>query len=424
MPADGARAIAPGFPEARPRVVVTGMGAITAAGRGVAALDARLRGSATCIREIGLFDTSGLRVHVAGEVDLPADVPGLPRAARVRASRSDRLALIALAAALERAGLSRDLAGLDRERVGVAIGTSTGGMLETETYFGERVAGRRTGAWRTKLAAAAVAAPADLVAGATGALGPRLAPSTACSSSAIAIALAAGWIRTGAADVAIAGGTDALARMTLTGFHALQALSPEPCRPFDVERRGLTLGEGAGILVLESEEHARARGAAIAAEVAGAGLSCDASHLTAPHPESRGAIQALAGALADARVAPESIAYVNAHGTGTPQNDACESTAIRAVLGGAAERVPVSSTKGLIGHLLGAAGAVEAIATVLAMAGGFAPPTIGLRRTDPACGLDFVPGAPRALPIAVAVSNSYGFGGNNCSLVLRRLPDG
>ena len=207
--------------------------------------------------------------------------------------------------------------------------------------------------------------------------------------------------------------------MTFTGFHSLQAMSPEPCRPFDVERRGLTLGEGAGILVLESEDHARRRGARVFGEIAGAGISCDASHLTAPHPESRGAILALSSALRDAAVAPAAIDYVNAHGTGTPQNDLSESTALKRVLGEAAARVPVSSIKGLIGHLLGAAGAVEAIATLVALADGVVPPTTGLRETDPACGLDFVPGAARHRPLAIAVSNSYGFGGNNCSLVLR-----
>lgn len=400
------------------RVVVTGIGAITAAGPGVAALRAALHGERTCIGEVTLFDTGGLKTHIAGEVrELPA-TRLLPRVARARASRSDRFALLATEEALADARIDVPL--VDTARIGVAIGSSTGGMLETESYYRARLAGEPPRAWRKRLAAATVAAPTDLVAAVLGTRGPRLAPSTACSSGAIALALAASWIRVGRVDVAIAGGADALARMTYTGFHALQALSSEPCRPFDRERRGLSLGEGAGIVILESETHARARGAPVLAELAGAGLSCDASHPTAPHGEARGAVLALEAALRDANAAPSDIDYVNAHGTGTVQNDASETFALRRVLGASAERVAVSSTKALIGHLLGAAGAVEAIVTILAIADGWAPPTLHLSEPDPACDLDYVPNVGRKLTIAAALSNSYGFGGNNCSLVLRR----
>lgn len=404
--------------EPRTRVVVTGIGAITAAGPEVGALRAALHGEQTCIGDVTLFDTDGLRVHIAGEVREIPEPRLLPRAARVRASRSDRFAVLAAEEALAHAGIALPLA--DSGRVGVAIGSSTGGMLETESYFRARLTAQSTRVWRKHLAAATVAAPTDLVAAVLRARGPRLSPSTACSSGAIALALAASWIRSGMVDVAIAGGADALARMTYTGFHALQALSSEPCRPFDRERRGLSLGEGAGILVLESEHHARARGAAALAELAGAGLSCDASHPTAPHVEARGAVLALAGALRDAGVGPGSIQYVNAHGTGTVQNDASETLALQRVLGEAALRVPVSSTKALIGHLLGAAGAVEAIATIIAIEDRWAPPTLHLHEPDAACDLDHVPNRGRSLDISTAVSNSYGFGGNNCSLVLRR----
>ncbi|MEW6273189.1 MAG: beta-ketoacyl-[acyl-carrier-protein] synthase family protein [Thermodesulfobacteriota bacterium] len=410
--------MAPSDEAPRTRVVVTGMGAVTAAGPDVPALRAALHGDTTCIRRVTLFDTSGLRVHVAGEVSALPRPALLPRAALVRASRSDRLALLALEEALQRSGL--ELPWTAPERVGVAVGSSTGGMLEIEGYRGERLRGGPVRRLRPHLAAATVAAPCGLVAAATGALGPRSAPSTACSSGAIALATAAAWIRAGAADVVLAGGTDALARMTFSGFHALQALSPDPCRPFDATRQGLTLGEGAGIVIMESERHARARGARVLAELAGAGMSCDASHPTAPHAEARGAALALAAALRDADATPEQIDYVNAHGTGTPQNDASETLALKRVLGEAAGRVAVSSTKALIGHLLGAAGAVEAIVTVLAIEDAFAPPTLHLTERDPACDLDFVPQRGRALEIRTAVSNSYGFGGNNCSLVLRR----
>lgn len=404
--------------ESRTRVVVTGMGAITAAGPDVAALRVALHGEHTCIGDVTLFETDGLRTHIAGEVRTMRASRLLPRVARARASRSDRFALLATEEALAHGGLELPFA--DPARIGVAIGSSTGGMLETESYYRARLAQERPRGLRKRLAAATVAAPTDLVAAALGTRGPRLSPSTACSSGAIALAMAASWIRAGRVDVAIAGGSDALARMTYTGFHALQALSSEPCRPFDRERRGLSLGEGAGIVILESEAHARARGARILAELAGAGLSCDASHPTAPHGEARGAVLALEAALRDAGASPSDIDYVNAHGTGTVQNDASETFALRRVLGAAAGRVAVSSTKALIGHLLGAAGAVEAIVTVLAIEDGWAPPTLHLRHADPACDLDYVPNVGRRLAIAGALSNSYGFGGNNCSLVLRR----
>lgn len=404
--------------ESRTRVVVTGMGAITAAGPDVAALRVALHGEHTCIGDVTLFETDGLRTHIAGEVRTMRASRLLPRVARARASRSDRFALLATEEALAHGGLELPFA--DPARIGVAIGSSTGGMLETESYYRARLAQERPRGLRKRLAAATVAAPTDLVAAALGTRGPRLSPSTACSSGAIALAMAASWIRAGRVDVAIAGGSDALARMTYTGFHALQALSSEPCRPFDRERRGLSLGEGAGIVILESEAHARARGARILAELAGAGLSCDASHPTAPHGEARGAVLALEAALRDAGASPSDIDYVNAHGTGTVQNDASETFALRRVLGATAGRVAVSSTKALIGHLLGAAGAVEAIVTVLAIEDGWAPPTLHLRHADPACDLDYVPNVGRRLAIAGALSNSYGFGGNNCSLVLRR----
>ena len=404
--------------ESRTRVVVTGMGAITAAGPDVAALRVALHGEHTCIGDVTLFETDGLRTHIAGEVRTMRASRLLPRVARARASRSDRFALLATEEALAHGGLELPFA--DPARIGVAIGSSTGGMLETESYYRARLAQERPRGLRKRLAAATVAAPTDLVAAALGTRGPRLSPSTACSSGAIALAMAASWIRAGRVDVAIAGGSDALARMTYTGFHALQALSSEPCRPFDRERRGLSLGEGAGIVILESEAHARARGARILAELAGAGLSCDASHPTAPHGEARGAVLALEAALREAGASPADIDYVNAHGTGTVQNDASETFALRRVLGAAAERVAVSSTKALIGHLLGAAGAVEAIITILAIEDGWAPPTLHLRDADPACDLDYVPNVGRRLAITAALSNSYGFGGNNCSLVLRR----
>ena len=220
---------------------------------------------------------------------------------------------------------------------------------------------------------------------------------TACSSSATAIGYAADRIRLGHVDVALAGGAEGLTRLTYAGFGCLRATAPgdEPCRPFDAERKGLTLGEGAAVLVLEDYERARARGATILAVVAGWGITADAHHMTAPHPEGEGAARAMRMALDDAKLSADAIGYVNAHGTGTPHNDAAETLAIKRVLGARAPSVPVSSIKSMVGHTLGAAGAIEAVASVLSLARGFLPPTVHLRTPDPAFGLDYIPGAAR-----------------------------
>jgi 3-oxoacyl-[acyl-carrier-protein] synthase II len=221
--------------------------------------------------------------------------------------------------------------------------------------------------------------------------------------------------------VAIAIGTDGLCRLTYAGFDALQALDPEPCRPFDAARRGLSLGEGAGALVLEDAAHARARGARPRALFLGHGTGSDAHHVTAPHPDGAGALAAFRGALEAAGLPSEAIDYVNAHGSGTRQNDAVEVAVLRAVLGSRLGRVPVSSTKSQVGHTLGAAGALEAVVTVLALETGILPPTLGLRARDPGFGdLDLVPTAGRRLPLVVAASSSYGFGGHNVTLILAR----
>jgi len=245
--------------------------------------------------------------------------------------------------------------------------------------------------------------------------------STACSSSAFAIALAAETIRRGEAPIALAIGTDGLCRLTYAGFDALQALDPDRCRPFDRDRQGLSLGEGAAALVLEDAAHARARGARARAALAGWGTATDAHHVTAPHPDGAGALAALAAALGDAGLAPEAVSYVNAHGTGTPQNDAVEVAVLRRVFGRRLPHVPVSSTKSQLGHCLGAAGAIEAVVTVLALDEGIVPPTVSLRTPDPAwADLDLVPNAGRRAPLDVAVTSSYGFGGHNVTLALAR----
>jgi 3-oxoacyl-[acyl-carrier-protein] synthase II len=364
-----------------------------------------------------VFDPTGYRSRIAAEVRDDAPPPGLAPALCRRLSRPDVFALRATAEAWADSALDGAVA---PDRIALAIGGTTGGMLRGEESLRERVQGTRDRYQSAPILGAPISMSADVVAGVFGIGGPRLSVSTACSSSANALGVALDWIHLGRADVVIAGGTESLCRMTFAGFNALHALSLEPCRPFDRERSGLSLGEGAAMLVVESAEHAARRGARAHAEILSYGNSADAHHLTAPHPDGTGAVLAMRRALARAGLAPERVDYINAHGTGTPLNDTVEATAIAAVFGAAAAHLAVSSTKGAVGHTLGAAGAIEALATILALRDGFLPPTVNLDDPDPACALDLVPRTSRPATLRYALSNSYGFGGNNTSVVLGR----
>src|SRR5438093_685029 len=314
--------------------------------------------------------------------------------------------------------------GLDaglRRRAALAVGATTGGMFETEEVYRRRRAGEERRFRLSRLLGTPLSTTAAAVSQALGFYGPQVTLSTACSSSALAVALAADSIRRGEARVALALGTDGLCRLTYAGFDALQALDLDRCRPFDRHRRGLSLGEGAAALVLEDAEHARARGARAHAALLGHGTATDAHHPTAPHPEGRGALAALRAALAAAGLPPEAIDYVNAHGTSTPHNDAMEVGVLRHVFGSRLARVPLSSTKSQVGHCLGAAGAIEAAVTVVALDEGIVPPTVGLREPDPAwADLDLVRTPGRRVPLGAALTSSYGFGGHNVTLVLGR----
>jgi 3-oxoacyl-[acyl-carrier-protein] synthase II len=248
--------------------------------------------------------------------------------------------------------------------------------------------------------------------------GPNATIPTACAAGNYAIAHAVELLRSGRADVAVAGGTDAFSRSAFTGFSRLLAMSPDFCRPFDRNRRGLLLGEGAGVLVLETLAGALRRGAEPRAEILGYGLSCDAFHITGPHPEGEGAQAAMMAALAAASLSPRDVSYINAHGTGTAHNDRIETMAIEKVFGERAHDIPVSSIKALTGHVMGGASAIEAVACVGAIQRGTVPPTWNYETPDPECDLDYVPNAPRAVEVRVAVNNSYAFGGNNASVIL------
>jgi len=395
------------------RVVITGIGSINALGVGVGTFADGLHTARCAIERLTLFDPTHYRTSYAAEVralPVPASVP-LPVARR--ASRSDLLALIAADEAIEAAHLRRPVGA-----AGVVLGATTGGMYGREEYFRRGLVGERPLNGHALLPAP-VSTSTDLLAQLYECSGPRLTVSTACSSGGNALGIAADWIRCGRADLVVCGGTDALCRMTFSGFNALQALDSVPCRPFDRRRAGLSLGEGAAMFVLEDLDRARARGATIFAEFLGYGISADAHHITQPRPDGAGALLAMQRALAESGIQPEDVDYVNAHGTATPLNDVIETRALKALLGARAHRVPVSSTKSMIGHCLAAAGAVEALACVLALRGGFMPATATLEEPDPECDLDYVPRTVRSQSLRTVLSNSYGFGGNNTSIVLR-----
>jgi len=394
------------------RVVITGAGSINALGEGVDAFADGLQRGRCGIAALSLFEAAAYRSACAAEVHDLAAPAWLPKPIARRASRSDLLALIAAREAVDGAVLA---GGAD---VGVVVGATTGGMFGAEEQYRRRLGGLPP-LRRSVMAAAPVSVSADLLAKLFGCEGPRLTVSTACSSGGNALGIAADWIRSGRATAVLCGGVDSLCRMTFSGFNALQALDTVPCRPFDRDRAGLSLGEGAAMFVLEGAERAQARGATVLAEFLGYGVSADAHHITQPRPDGAGALRAMQRALQESGVAPEELDYVNAHGTATPLNDVLETRALKALLGPRAYDVPVSSTKSMVGHCLAAAGAIEALACVLALRGGFVPPTVNLKHPDPECDLDYVAEHSRAQAIRTVLSNSYGFGGNNTSVVLR-----
>jgi 3-oxoacyl-[acyl-carrier-protein] synthase II len=389
------------------RVLVTGLGVVSPFGAGVKAYWAGLAAGTCAIRPLTLIDATGFRCRIAAEV--PEVATG-----SARRSRADRLALGAATEALDDAGLGA----ADRADAALVVGAVGGGMLEAESWYWARARGERLPSWAASLRAMLPAAHAETLSHRLGLGGPRHTVVTACSSGAVALAEAAELIADGVVDVALAGGVDALTRLCFMGFNTLKLLDPEPCRPFDRDRRGMSIGEGAAFVVLESAERARARGVRAYAELAGHGMTTDAYHVTAPQPEGEGMARAMRAALAAGGVAPGDVGYANAHGTATAQNDRIEARALAQVFG--AGSLLVSSTKSMIGHTMAAAGSLEAVATILALIQETIPPTAGLNTPDPEIEFDCVPRVARELAVAHAISNSFGFGGQNITLLFRR----
>lgn len=407
-------------------VFVTGIGIVSPIGMGADAFWTGLMEGRSGAGPITRFDASELPVRIACEVGdydprthiSPREIP--------RMDRFTQMAVSSSAMAVEDAGL--DTEGLDSARVGVIAGSGIGGLETIEQEYQHLISGgpRRVSPFMVPKLMPNGAA--GMIAMRFGLHGPNYAPASACATGAHAVGEALRWIREGRADVMLAGGSEAaitpLAVAAFTRMGALSRRNDDPTaasRPFDAGRDGFVFGEGAAILVLESEEHARARGAEPIAKLTGYAATADAFHVTQPDPEGRGAVAAMTLALEDARREPGDVDHINAHGTSTPYNDKTETLAIKTAFGNEAKRIAVCSTKSQTGHLLGAAGAIEAAAVAMAVQHDVVPATRNLQDPDPECDLDYVPEGPREFPVNVGMSNSFGFGGQNACLVLEKV---
>ena len=406
------------------RVVITGMGALTPLGLTARESWQAVKDGVCGIAPITQFDASAQKVKLAAEVKgfVPENYLGKPEAKRM--GRFTQMAVVAAREAVADAAFTLEEA--EADRCGVIVSSGIGGLSITEA---EHDRGKERGWDRVSpfyIPTGICNMAAGMVAIDTGFRGMCSCPVTACAGGTNAVGDAFHYIRDGYAEVMLCGGTESsLTPLAVGGFTSMKALcqNEDPARasiPFDAERSGFVMGEGAGILLLEELEHARARGAKIYAEVVGYGATCAAYHMTAPRPDGSGGAKAMVMALADGCVTAEEVGYINAHGTSTPLNDAGETAAVKAVFGEHAYRLAISSTKSMTGHMLGAAGAVEAIFTALSLRDGYLPATIHYQVPDPACDLDVVPGQGRSADIRYALSNSLGFGGHNGTLLLKK----
>lgn len=407
------------------RVVITGMGVVTELGTTLKDFWTNLVAGKSGVGPLTLFDTTAFKVHFGGQVNnWDGDALFGKKEAR-HLDRFAQFAMLAAQSAVTDSGI--DFSQYEPYRCGVLIGSGIGGLNEFEEQyrnFMEKGPSRISPFTIPKLMVNAASGQVSIK---YGLKGPCSAVATACASAANAIGDACRLIQAGQADVMITGGSEAaITHMGLGGFASLRALStrnddpPRASRPFDKDRDGFVLAEGAGLLVIEEESTARARGARIYAELLGYGMSADGSHITAPDEEGRGAARAMAEALKDARLSADQIGYVNAHGTSTPLGDLAETKAMKTVFGPHSRKIMVSSSKSQLGHLLGASGGVELIASVLGLHEGVLPPTINLDTPDPECDLDYIPNLAREARVDHAMSNSFGFGGHNASLVVGR----
>lgn len=398
------------------RVVITGAGIITALGVGWRKNAEGFRLGKNAVRPVTLFDVSRQRVKMAAQIDLPDALPATRLSLRQirRMDRATRLLILAAHEAWQQSGWEPS------EDLPLVLGTTSGGMSLGEAYYRQAIstpADHRRQATRVQHYQAQRQA-ADIL-NAFGFSGPLTIIANACASGANSIGHAWDLLRRGRVRRALTGGYDALSQMVFAGFDSLQALSPTQCRPFDAHRDGLALGEGAAVLALETLDDARKRNAEILGEIVGYGAATDAHHLTQPHPNGDAALASMSAACASANITPEQINYINAHGTGTPLNDSAEAAAINRWAGDSAKKIPVSSTKSSIGHLLGAAGSVEAVICLMTLREQWLPPTATLQNPEPVCAFPLVQ-KPTDAKVDYALTNSFGFGGANATLILRR----
>ncbi|MFP4473009.1 MAG: beta-ketoacyl-ACP synthase II [Candidatus Omnitrophota bacterium] len=410
------------------RVVITGLGAIAPNGTGVNAFWSALKAGESGIARIEHFDPADFSVQICGRVKDYTATDHFPVKEARHLARFTQFAVVAAREAVQSAKL--DLEKVDPERMGVMIGSGIGSMHTIEEEHKKLL---KRGPGRVSpflIPQIIVNEAAGQVAIETGAQNCALCVVTACATGTNAIGDAFRMIKYGDADVMFAGGTEnATTPLSVAGFASLKALStrndePERAsRPFDAERDGFIMGEGAGVMILENLEHAKARGADILAEVVGYGRTSDAYHVTAPEPSGRGAIKAMRDAMTEGGLKPQDVDYINAHGTSTKMNDKVETAAIKTALGDHAQKVAVSSTKSMTGHLLGGAGGIEAVASVMAIQDGVLPPTINYENPDPDCDLDYIPNEARSAEVGAVLSNSLGFGGHNATLAFKKFAE-
>lgn len=401
------------------RIAITGIGALCALGCDRETVWRSLIEGRCGIGQASLFDTTGYRSHTAAEIPDFHSAERFTALERRRLSRSDQIAILASQEALDDSGILES--GIDPDRIGVLFGSGTGDLLRNEKYLADTRSSGLRHARLSKVFNHFSSTSIDAVGSRYGLQGIRACLVSACSSSTVAIGYAGDAILGGLIDAALCGGSDVLSRLTLSGFNALRLVDTQPCRPFDVSRNGMNIGEAAGILVLEDMDRAMKRGANIYAELAGYGLTCEAFHPTSPEPDGKAIAATLKAALAASGVDASEVDHVNSHGTGTQHNDRAEARGLRLVFGERARRIPVNSIKSMVGHCLGAAGGIEAATLALTISRGVIPPTIHHQTTDADCDLDVVPNVAREVSVTCGISTSLAFGGNDAALVMRAV---
>jgi len=393
------------------QVAITGLGIFCSTGKNVEEFAQSLKEGRTGIGLITLFDTSKYPCKIGAEIRDYRPEEFFKKKELKKLSRTDQFGLIASEEAVKTSAIRS----YPSEEVGVCLGAGAGGMFEAETYHREILV---KGKSKPSLIWPFIPSyTTDRVAEKFGFSGPKFTVTTACSSSATAVGYGADLILTGKSKAIVCGGSEALSELTFGGFNSLKATDPSPCRPFDRKRAGMSLGEGAGILILEDLDEAERRGVKIIAEFLGYGIGGEAYHITAPEPTGIGGARIMKEAIEESGIPVTEVDYINAHGTGTPLNDKAETISIKNVFGERAYSIPVSSIKSSVGHCLGSAGAIEAVASILSIIHQFIPPTLNHQRGDEDCDLDYVPGKSRHAEVGVVLSNSFAFGGNCTSLV-------